>query len=346
MANFPTFPTSGKNAKVKISTSDGQALVLADMTLQASSTIRGKTYTNLVYKLGTGKTLINMRPEKQPVIDIDGILDGLEISPGIADKVSVTSGTIEVDGVSIAVPANTAVSLTNASAASTIQWNAIVVDKDDQTISAIAGTPSADTVALLDTFGDSAGQRPLVPSDQILIGWVQVSDTSEIVPVAQINYYEQETGGVDYELLPNLGGCKLQTAITKLHAATIGGTPAGRAVKFTGNYLDAVISEIGTASEWTLTTNSSDVSAETFASAYGSSSVSGFSVTFSQLLADKKVINAVFNREGHCAIVVMFPNGFGWQSAATVVPNLTVNPTSMNSQSVTAALLDFPEEVE
>jgi hypothetical protein len=339
-AVFPTFPTSGKNAKVEISTSDGQALVLESMTKQASYTYRGEAYTNRIYLLGTGKTLLNMRPAKQPRIDIDGILQGLEISPGAADnQVAVSAGQIEVDGVVTAVSASPTLAVSNAAADKC--WNAVVVTKSTGVISVVKGTDGA---TLLDTFGDAAGQRPMTPITTILIGWVAVGPTAYTVLQSDINYLEREEGGIDYEVLPNIGGAKLQKALATIHASTIGGTGLSRLVKFSGSYLDAVMSEIGTAKEWSLTADSTDVSDETFASAYKQSSIGGFSVSFQQLVADKKAINAVFQRQGHCAIRVSFPNGFGWQSAATLVPNITVNPTSMNSMSVDAALMDFPEE--
>lgn len=340
MATFPTFPTSGKNGAVYITTSDGQALSLTAMTVQASYLYRGESFTNRIYTLGTGRTLINMRPEKQPTIDIDGIIDGLEIAPGAADDdVAVTAGSIEVNGVIVTVSADATVDLDVATAAGTVRWNAIHVNNSTGVIDVTPGTACSAVATLLDTFGTAAGQRPLIAVDEILMGFCYVGTAGQTITAAQINYFERESGGVDYEVLPNIGGCKLQVALSPVHTGN-----ARRAVKFTGNYLDTVLSLIGTAKEWSLSADSTDVSDETFASGYKQSSVSGFSVTFSQLVADKKVIDAVFNRQGHCALKIEFPNGFGWQSAATIVPNITVNPTSMNSMSVTASLLDFPAE--
>ena len=344
MTTFPTFPTSGKNAAVEISTNDGQALVLSEMTKQASYIYRGRAYVNKIYLLGAGKTLFNMRPEKQPVVDINGILEGLELSPAAAGKIAVSAGVIEVAGEPVTVAADGALALTLASAANTIQWNAVVTDIATGGLSVVAGTPIADTDPLLDTFGDTAGYRPLIPLDKLLIGWVQVGNSSAVIAASEINYLEREYGGIDYEILPNIGGCKLQAALSLIHSATIGGTASSRKVYFTGSYLDNVMAAIGTAKDWNLSADSTDVSDETLQSAYKQSSVSGFSATFNQLAADKKVINAVFEREGHCAVRLKFPNGFGWQFAATIVPNISVNPTSMNSISVTVSLLDFPAE--
>lgn len=343
MTGFPTFPMSGKNSKVLISSGDGALLTLSPMTKQAAYSHKGEILTNQVYLLGTGKTLINMRPYLAPSVAIDGILQGMDIAPGAADKVSVSAGLIEVDGVQTAVPANTAVALTIVSAASTIQWNAIVVDTGAQTISAVAGTPIADTETLLDTFGDAAGQRPLIPLDQLLVGWVQVGTTG-VIPAASINYFERENGGVDYEMLPNVGGVKLQAALTELHSATIGGTPSSRAVKFTGRYLDNVMAQIGTAKSWSLTASSTQINEETFGSSYGSSEISGFTFSFDQLAADRKVIDAAWFKQGHCAVRLMMPNGFYWQSVATVVPTVNNSTGAMISISVSGSCGDFPVE--
>ena len=92
-----------------MNTSDGVKSTSAAMTLQASYTYKGKLYTNRVYKLGTNKTLINMRPEVAPKIDIDGLLlAGCDITPNaVADKVDVSGGIILVDGVQVPVTAAT-----------------------------------------------------------------------------------------------------------------------------------------------------------------------------------------------------------------------------------------------
>jgi len=344
MGSFPAFPTSGKNAKVSISSGDGTLVSLTALTKQATKRYRGVDYANTVYLLGTGKTLLNMRPSLFPTATVDGITSGLVISPGIADKVSVTAGTIDVSGVSTVVAENTAVSLTIASEAAKHRWNAIIVTKSTQVISAIAGTESADSVPLLDTFGEGAGQRPLVPIDSLIIGWAKVATTG-IIPAASINYFEREYGSVEYDLLPNLGGVKLQKALTLCHSATIGGTPSARSVLFTGYYLDDIMLQIGTAKDWNLAAQSSSVSDETFASAYNESSINGFNFTVNQLAADRKAIDTAWLRQGHCAIKLEMPNGFAWQSAATIAPTVNVSTGSMMSIAITGVCADYPEEV-
>ena len=339
MSTFPTFPMSGKNSAIEISTNDGQLLTLAEMTLQSSYTYRGETYADVIYLLGTGKTLINIRPAMMPMVYIDGILQGLDLAPGAADKISVTAGQVEIAGTVYSIAADAELALENASSDSC--WNAIVIDTSTQALGVIKGTDGA---TLLDTYGDSAGQRPLIPSTKILVGWAGVGTTPSTLVATDIDYQDREFGGVDYEILPNIGGVKLQTALAKVHAATIGGTPAARPVKFTGRYLDAVLSRIGTAKSWSMSPNTSDISDDTFGASYKQTEINGFGISFEQLAADKKVISSAFDRQGHCAIKLIMPNGFAWQSVATVAPTINSQVGSMINISVSGSLGDFPVE--
>jgi len=333
---FPNFPTSGKNAKVLMNTSDGAALNLEAMTLQATKTYRGKLYTGTIYLLGTGKTLINMRPEKQPVINIDGILAGLDITPGAADKVSASAGIIEVDGVQASVAANTAVALTIVTAAETVQWNAIIVDKATQVISAVAGTPVASATGVNDTYGTAAGNRPLIATDKLLVGWAEVGATG-VLAASAISLTDREDGGIDYQILPNIGGVKIQSALVKCHAGAI-----GRAVKFSGNYLDSVMAEIPTAKSFTVTAQTSQLNDETFTNNYSSTTTGGFTFSYEQLAADTKALNNAWNRESHCAMRLQWPGGFFMQFVGSLAPNFNVGAAAMNSISVSGSCGDFP----
>lgn len=98
-----------------------------------------------------------------------------------------------------------------------------------------------------------------------------------------IDFSERETGGIDYEILPNIGGCRLQNALAAIH---MGGLP--RPVKFSGYYQDSVLSEISTAKDWKLDAQSSSASETTLNNTYNSSEISGWTGSFNQLLADKK----------------------------------------------------------
>jgi hypothetical protein len=345
MANFPTIPTSGKNSKIEISFADGIQLNLETMTKNAAYTYRGESYANRIYTLGTGKTLINVRPALQPNADIDGILSGLELSvAAAADQIAVSAGTIEVDGTTYAVSADAALALTVAGA-SKFRWNAITVVKSTRALAVVAGTETAgnDKAECLNTYGDSAGQRPLIPVGNLLIGWTIVGPTTYTVVPTDIDYQDREFGGIDYQILPNIGGVLLQSALQTVHSATtIGGTPIARVVKFSGYYLDTVMAVIGTAKSFTLTPSTTDVSDETFSGGYGQTEIGSWTVSFEQLLADPKVMNAALNRQGHCAIRLLVPNGYGWQSVATVAPTVSSQVGSMININVSGSLGDAP----
>lgn len=339
---FPTFPTSGKNSKVLISNGDGALLTLASMTKQASYSHKGETLTDLVYLLGTGKTLINVRPAIMPTIAIDGILQGLDISPSATDdKCAVSAGVIEVDGTEVTVAVNAAVALSRP-ANEKWAWNGVHVNKSTQVISVTKGTDTAtdSEAALLDTYGTSAGQRPLIATTELLIGWIKLRDDGAAVIVgSDIDYQDKEYGGIDYQLLPNIGGIKLQTPLIALHTGAV-----TRTVKFTGYYLDNVLSEIGTAKSWNLAAQSNQITDSTFGGAYSSTEVSGFNFSFEQLAADRKVIDATWYRQGHCAVRLQMPNGFYWQSVATITPTVNSAVGSMINISVSGSCGDFPEE--
>ena len=322
-----------------MNTSDGTLLTLQAMTLQALKTYRGKAYANLIYLLGSGKTLINMRPEVQPAISINGILQGLIISVAAGNnKVQVSASVIEVDGVQVAVAADDDITLTRP-ATNKWAWYAIHVTEAG-VVGATKGTDTGDAneSSLLNTYGSGAGQRPFIAVDQLLIGFVKLfSDTDAPVSATAISYTDREEGGIDYQILPNIGGVKLNSALVKCHTGGI-----GREVKFTGRYLDAVLGEIPTAKSFTVTAQTSQMNEETFANNYGSSTTGGFTFSYEQLAADTKAINNVWNRESHCAVRLQWPNGFYLQSVGTISPNLNVNATAMSNISVSGSFGDFP----
>jgi len=336
---FPNFPTSGAGAKIFMNTNDGTALNLEAMTLQASKAYRGKQYINQIYQLAAGQTLINMRPDQQPVINIAGILQGLDILPATGNNtIQTTAGIIEVDGAQVAVEADASTVLTRP-AASKWAWYAIHVTHAGA-VAATKGTDTGDAneSSLLATYGNSAGQRPLIAVDQLLIGFVKLfGDTDAAVAASAIKYYDREDGGIDYQILPNMGGVKLNAALVKCHTGGI-----GRAVKFTGRYYDDVMAEIPTAKEFNMTPQTAQANEQTFGNNYGSSTVSGFTFGYSQLAADTKALNNVYHREGHCAIRQQYPNGFYFQSSGTIAPTFNVNATGMNAISVTGTCADFP----
>ncbi len=141
---FPSTPSTGKNGKVYISFSDGTKLTSSAMTLQAAYTYKGVAYTNLIYLLGAGKTLINLRPAVEPTLDVDSILAGLDVTPTAAnDEVQVSAGSALVDSVVTAVAADITVAVTRP-AATQGAWVAISVNKSTGVFTATKGTDTTD----------------------------------------------------------------------------------------------------------------------------------------------------------------------------------------------------------
>lgn len=338
---FPTIPSGSAGCAVYLSNSDGQKLTLAPLDLQANIEIRGEYRADLVYLLGAGKTLLNTRQQFQPIAFIDGILDGLDLQPGAANKISVSAGKIEVDGVGYNVAADPALTLSNSAANKC--WNAIVVTKSTRALSVVKGTDGA---SLLNTFGDDAGQRPRIPVDSLLIGWAAVGVTPYTLESSDIDFLEQELGAIAYEVLSNHGGILLSDPLSKIHSATIGGTGAGRTVKMNCHYLDAVMVKIATAKSWNWSNSLDEATESTFEGSYKTGKISGHSVSFEQLASDKRVIDIVLKRGGACAIRWLYPNGFGYQSAATLSFNEVSPNTGFINRSVTVPLADSPVEVE
>jgi len=352
MATFPTVPVTGKGGKVDVTFGDGPLITLTPMTEQATYNYRGDYIPNsndpsTVYLLGAGMTLINMRPAVQPKIDIDGILQGLDITPSTANNTAkVSRGVIEVDGASVIVSADDTVVLSRP-AADKWAWNLISVDKAAATIAVTKGNDTADSAiaSLLLTYGDSAGQKPCIPVGNLLIGAIRLlSNAAGVVAPVDILSTDIEFGGIDYFLMPNVGGVKLPSALVKCHAAAIAGPGAARAVKFTGRFMDGLFANVGTAKEWNLTPSSQDTEESTMLGSYSSSEISGWSWSIEQLAADKKLVDAAFLRQGYVGVRLRYPNGFGYQFAGTAVPSLKCAVGSMNAISVSGKCLDWPEE--
>jgi hypothetical protein len=341
---FPTTPTSGKGGKVSLSFGDGAYEASLAMTKQASYSYKGEVYANRIYLLGTGKTLINMRPAVEPRIDIDGIIDGLICTPTASnDEVQTSAGSILVDGVVVAVAADTSIAVSRP-ASGEGAWMAIHVNKSTGAVTATKGkdtTGSGGKAALLDTYGDpssgAAGARPLIATTELLIALVQLDNGAKPVAASEIEYSDRETADIDTQVLPNIGGVLIPTALVALHVGAI-----ARQVKFTGYYLDAVMGEVGTAKSWTLTPSTNQISESTFNRNISATEVSGWTFSFEQLAADSKAKDIILNRQGYAAVRLEYPNGGYWQSAATLAPTFNCATGAINSISVSGSLLDDP----
>ncbi len=343
---FPASPTSGKGGKVSLSFSDGNYEALSAMALQASYSYKGESLTNLVYLLGTGKTLFNMRPAVEPKIYIDGIIDGLLVTPASGnDAVAVSAGTIMVNGTAVTVSATASVDLSSARpSAGEGAWVAISVNKSTKAVTATAGKDTTGTggiAALLSTWGDpssgAAGARPYIPVADLLIALLPLDNGAAVIESSEITYSDRETADVDIQILPNIGGCKIPTALVKLHAGGL-----GRAVSFTGYYLDSVLAEVGTAKSWNLTPATNQITESTFNRNIAQTEISGWNFTFEQLASDTKAKDAALLRQGYGAVRLYYPNGGYWQSVATIAPTFNCATGAINSISVSGSLADDP----
>lgn len=337
---FPTSRATGKDGKVFMNTGDGALQTLTAMTKQTSYTYKGVTYTSRVYLLGTGKTLINTRPAKEAVINIDGISGEVVIAPHASnDKLTTTAFTIIVDGVESTVTADTDVDFTRP-AVTQGAWVAVHVTE----AGAVACTKGTDTTdaggitGLVDTFGAGAGQIPLIAVDKILLGLLKVTNGAAVLLQSEIFYNHQERSDtVVATLLPNIGGVLLNAAMDAMHTGAI-----ARDVKFTGYYLDNALVEIGTAKEWSLTPSTSTVNQVLMGGSASQTEISGWAFTFSQLATDPLVKNAMLNRQGFMAVRLQYPNGGYWQGVGSGAGAYKCAPGSFNDISVSGSLSDDP----
>lgn len=337
---FPSTPASGKDAKVSISTTDGTQLSSQVMTKQASYTYKGETYTDRVYLLGAGQTLINMRPAKEPRFDIDGIIDGIECSPTTSnDEVQTSAGSILVDNVETSVAADASIAVTRP-AAGEGAWVAIHVNKSTGALSATKGTDTTagtGKAALLDTYGTAAGERPYIPTTDLLVALIQLDNGAAVVEVSEIFSYDREVSDIDPQPLPNVGGTILPSALVALHTGGV-----AREVKFTGYVLDDALQLVGTAKTWSLTANANEISDTTFFRPISISEISGWGFTFEQLATDPKVKNILLSRQGYVAVKLEYPNGGYWQGVGTMTATFNVATGALNNITITGTLLDDP----
>ncbi|MEY2653338.1 MAG: hypothetical protein RLZZ524_365 [Pseudomonadota bacterium] len=342
---FPTSPATGKSGKVYINSSDGTQLTLSAMTKQASYSYKGNTYANRVYLLGTGKTLINMRPGVEPRFWVDGITTDVTCTTnGSNDEVQTSAFSYYYNGTLTAASADTSIAVTRPAAGEGC-WMAIHVCKSTGAVTATKGKDTTGTggkAALLSTYGDpssgAAGARPLIATTELLIALVQLDNGAKPVTNSEIFYYDQERfDSVAVTPLPNIGGCLLNNALVAMHTGAI-----ARQVMFSGYYVDDVLSEIGTAKEWSLTPSTSTVSETCFGLTTSQTVVGGWAFTFSQLAADELVKNAMLNREAFMAVRLQYPNGGYWQGVGSGAGSFKCSPGAFNSIDISGSLADDP----
>ena len=339
--SFPNFPSTGKGGKVLINAGDGTSLSLASMTKQATYTYKGTSYTNRVYLLGTGKTLINTRPAIAPQAFVDGLSSEVTLAgTAVNDVVSVSAHTLLVDGSEVTGAANTGVAFTRP-AATEGAWVAVHSNKVTGVTTTTKGTDTASgtgIAALIDTYGAAAGERPLIATDEVLLGFLKVTNGAAALLSTEIFYDDQERSDtVAYTILPNVGGVLLNTALVAMHTLSV-----ARGVKFTGYYVDGVMTEIGTAKEWSLTPSTTTASETTLGGSFSQTEISGWAFTFNQLASDQLVKNAMLLRQGFMAVRLMYPNLGYWQSVGSGAGSFKCAPGAYNNVDVSGSLGDDP----
>jgi len=335
----PSAPQTGKNAKVSLSFTDGTSTSALAMTKQASYSYNGETYTNRVYLLGSGK-MINSRPAANALAFINGILDGLEVSSTVAQEIAVTAGSILVGNATVAAAADTSITITRPAAGEAC-WVAVHVNTSTGVTSITKGTDttgSAGKGGLLTTYGASAGQKPLIAVDELLVCYLGINATTGVFTSDEIEYTDREWASFSYRLIPSLGGVILSTALVALHTGAI-----PRVVYFSGKYWETTaLAEVGDAQQWSITPNSSTVSAVTFAGGPSESQIDNWSFTFNQLFTDAKALDAMYNRQGYGAVKLQLASGQYFLFVGSMAGGITVEPGSYIVQQLSGSIQDRP----
>lgn len=245
---------TGKRGQIFIPLSDGNSYSNTALTAVASKSIGGVTYTDRF----VGTAVRSMWNRAKPIsATLQGIVGEAAIAPASGNDKVCTQAAISYfkDGAAgvqtAAIDADIAVTRP---AGNVAKINAIVLDIDDGSISAVAGDDGS-TTAFSDVYG-AAGGPPLVAVDKIVIGWVKLV-TSAAAPVTsdQITYINaagtliQERADVpSYEVCPVLGGILLGAALEKCHTG-------GIARRVYASYYDVapVLAGIAHSTKWALT---------------------------------------------------------------------------------------------
>ena len=334
----PSTPMTGKGAKVSLSFNDGIATVAA-MTLNASYSYSGETLVDRVYTLGTGR-MINSRPAANPFAYVNGILDGADISSTVSNEIAVTAGNMLISNVAVAIIADTSITVTRP-AATQAKYDAVVVNTGTGVVTIVAGT---DTTAgtgkagLLETYGAGAGQKPLIAADELLLCYLAIDSTAGIIASNEMLFDDREWASVSYKMLPSVGAVMISEALPKLHTGGV-----ARPVYFSGKYWESTaLANVGDAQQWSVTPNTSSVSAVTFTGGPSESQIDNWSFTFNQLFTDAKSLDAIYNRQGYAAVKLELASGHYFLFVGSFAGGITVEPGSFIVQQLSGSIQDRP----
>lgn len=337
----PLVPESGKGGKAYFSFNDGIPASAMAMTLQASFKWLGETHVDKMYLIGGGK-MINPRPGLNTGVHIDGIIDGLDIEPTTSnDEVQSAAGTIQVDGAAVSVPADDSIAVTRP-AAGEAAWIAIHVNKSTGAVSATKGTDTTagtGKTALLNTFGSAAGEKPLIPTTDLLIRYIQLDNGAKPVVGSEIKAEDAEFIVSPSSIYPSIGGALLSSPLKKLHTGGV-----GREVKFTGRYWDDdALAQVGSAQDFDIGAGSTTVTGQTLMSDLSESDIGAWTYTMKQFFDDGKALDAVFNRKGYLGIKLVHPSGFYWRFVGSLTqPRIKNARGAFNDMDVGGSIVDTP----
>jgi len=334
----PSVAQTGKNAKVSLSFNDGTAITTA-LTVQASYSYAGETLVNRMYLLGSDR-MINSRPAANPFAYVNGILDGADVSSTVADTAIISAGNMLVANVTAGITANASLAITRPAATQAV-WNAIVVNTGTGVVSEVSGTDTTAGTgksALLSTFGTAAGEKPLIAVDELLIVYVGIDSTAGIIASDEMDFGEREWASISYQMLPSIGGIVVSEALPKIHTGDV-----AKDVYFSGKYWDSgALATVGDAQQWSVTPNTSSVSAVTFTGGPSESSIDNWSFTFNQLFTDAKALDAMYNRQGYSAVKLELPSGHYFLFVGSFAGGVSVEPGSFVVQQLSGSIQDRP----
>ena len=201
--------------KLETQISNGTPCVMHALVKQASATIEDVVYANRLYK-ASGK-VFNMQKAYLPVVKIDGVYSGCEITPTASvNELAVAAGVVYNAGVAITVNADTSTVLTRP-ATGKYAWYVIVASN----AGAVSATKGTDGDSLLATFGSSAGQKPYAGVTDTILGYVWLySDTAAVIDASAI--LGGESANISYSLSPLDGGVLLDAAVPLSHTGAVG----------------------------------------------------------------------------------------------------------------------------
>lgn len=336
---FPSVATTGKGGKVEINFSDGVLLNSATMTRQASYDLNGNIIANRMHLLGTGKTLINLRPGVEPRVDIDHIVSGLLITGnGANDECQVSEGALKRDNIDVAVAADTSIAFTRP-AATQGAWIAISVNKTTGVFTATKGTDTiagTGTAALLLTYGSAAGEKPLIPVADLLVGCFPVINGAAVLSNADVSYADRELAEPG-QLYGSLGGFLSNNVLVSCH---VGALP--RVVKFTGYYQDTVLVQINSSKSWNVAPQSNTVTETTLGNSKSQTEIGAWNFSFEALADNPYLLECAMKRQGFCSVRFSYPNGGYFQGSGTMVPQFNCAAGAFNNIPVTGSFGDTP----